>query len=291
MARTVNLAVEVNWHINPCRPVLATARVAVWVPSMFAPESYIVAVRVPEHGLQLTWDASDLPQELAKKVLASGTSFAGHNHQGQTSKALSQLDVDILNFDFPVLVCKHKQHPSRCIKGDPLIARNAFLRLPQEISALSEFLATYGTWSVGSTLNITFDNPQPTSPQSSVSVVEPELFWRQQRSLREAMGEGASSWMSRNQPQLQLSSREKFPHFFHEDSTCFEAIMNSLTVDFMRGVRVMRCQRADCQQIFEVSHKGKMFCSQYCGHLTSVRRSRASAEKRAAAKKGTNVAV
>jgi hypothetical protein len=140
-------------------------------------------------------------------------------------------------------------------------------------------LATYGTWSVNSTQNITFDNPQPASLPSNVSVVEPEQFWRQQRSLRHAMREGASLWISRNQPEFQLSSRKKFPHFFHEDSTCFEAIINSFTVDFMRGVRVMRCQRADCQNIFEDSHKGKRFCSQYCGHLTSVRRNRAAAGK------------
>jgi hypothetical protein len=288
MARTINLAVEVSWRINPCTPVLATARVSVWVPSISAPESIIVGVTVPEHGLQLARGLTGVPRELAKKIFTSGTSFTGHDKQALKGKALSQVDVDILNFEFPVLVCKQKAHPSRCIKGDPLIARNAFLGLPQEIPALSDFLATYGTWSVASTQNITFDNPQPTSTQSNVSVVEPEQFWCQQRSLRHAMREGASLWISRNQPEFQLSSRKKFPHFFHEDSTCLEAIVNSFTVDFMRGVRVMRCQRADCQQIFEVSHKGKMFCSQYCGHITSVRRSREPAKRSRARKKERN---
>jgi hypothetical protein len=301
--RTVNLAVEVSWRINPCTPVLASARVELWVPSINAPESYLVRVRVPEHGLQLVFEPSGLPRELAKKIIASKTYFLGHP-QGE---ALSRRDalyrllkspppaipkeiVDILDFAFPVLVCKQKD-PSRFIKGDPLKARNAFLGLPREISALSDFLATYGTWSVGSTRSISFDNPQPNSAHSNVSVVEPEQFWRQQRSLRQAMRQGASSWISRNQPRFQFSSRKEFPHFFHEDSTCLEAITNSFTVDFMRGVRFMCCQRTDCQNIFEDSHKGKRFCSWYCGHLTSVRRTRAGAGKNAAPKRGKNGAL
>jgi hypothetical protein len=291
MARTINLAVEVSWRINPCKPVLATARAAVWVPSKSTPESILVGVTVPEHGLQLTRRLTGVPRELAKKIVTSGNSFIGRDHHALKGEALSQVDVDILNFEFPVLVCKQKGHPSRCTQGDPLIARNAFLGLPQEIPALSDFLATYGTWSVASTENITFDNPQPTSTQSNVSVVEPEQFWRQQRSLRHAMLEGASLWISRNRPEFQLSSRKKFPHFFHEDSTCLEAIINSFTVDFMRGVRVMRCQRTDCQNIFEDSHKGKRFCTQYCGHLTSVRRNRAAAEKGGGRKRETNGAL
>lgn len=288
--RTVNLAVEVSWRISACTPSIATAKVDVWVPSILAPDSYLVGVAVPEQGLRLACTPSDLPRGLRRKILASGTSFSGHGHQGRWSKGPTQCDREILNFAFPVLVCRQKEPPFR-FKGDALVARNAFLRLPQEISALSDFLSTYGTWSVGSTRNITLDNPQSTPAQSNISVVEPELFWRQQRELRQAMGKSASSWISRNQPKLQLSSRDEFPHFFHEDSTCLEAITNSFTVDFMRGVRIMCCQRADCQNIFEASHKGKRFCSQYCGHLTSVRRNRAAAKKGRTRKRKTNGAL
>jgi hypothetical protein len=289
MARTVNVAVRVGWLIEPCRPVLATAKVVAW--TRLSAESYVPCVKIPEHGLHHgEGGLSNLPKGLAKKIQASGVSFHGGSYHTEVGDALSKLDVSGAEFEFPVLIYKRRARNDQLIEGDPILARNAFLALPQTISALSEFLNTYGVWSQESTYGVYLERTNQASPKANVSIVYPERIWNQQRWLREALRSGTARWISQNQ-KLFITSRERFPHFVHGDSTCFEAIVNSVTVDFMRGVRLVPCQRTDCHNIFEDSHKGKKFCSQYCGHLTSVRRSRAGAGKNAAPKKRTNGAI
>lgn len=53
----------------------------------------------------------------------------------------------------------------------------------------------------------------------------------------------------------------------------------ALLANFSRGWK--RCERQDCGNIFPVTDdKRKVYCSQYCGHLESVRRNRRDAHKR-----------
>lgn len=54
-----------------------------------------------------------------------------------------------------------------------------------------------------------------------------------------------------------------------------EAIMATVLTDHLHGVRYAICGREDCAKLFKVqSQRARMFCTQYCGHLVSLRRRR-----------------
>ena len=54
-----------------------------------------------------------------------------------------------------------------------------------------------------------------------------------------------------------------------------EAIMASILTDHLHGVRYAICGREDCAKLFPVKTKrARLFCTQYCGHLVSLRKSR-----------------
>lgn len=56
-----------------------------------------------------------------------------------------------------------------------------------------------------------------------------------------------------------------------------EAIMASILADHLHGVRHAICEREDCAKLFRVeSQRARMFCTRYCGHLVSLRRSRST---------------
>jgi len=60
---------------------------------------------------------------------------------------------------------------------------------------------------------------------------------------------------------------------------------HALLANFARGWK--RCKRPDCGNIFpRTEDKRKVFCSQYCGHLVSLRRKRAAKRKRTSKRKG-----
>jgi CGNR zinc finger protein len=59
-----------------------------------------------------------------------------------------------------------------------------------------------------------------------------------------------------------------------------QALLASVLIDIARGIRFKMCAREDCGELFplESRHKRK-FCSQYCGHLISIRRAREQQRK------------
>jgi hypothetical protein len=62
----------------------------------------------------------------------------------------------------------------------------------------------------------------------------------------------------------------------------WEMLLTTIYIDIARGFRFARCQRQDCngERVFsvETEHKRK-YCSQYCGHLESMRRQRRLTKK------------
>ena len=61
-----------------------------------------------------------------------------------------------------------------------------------------------------------------------------------------------------------------------ETTDALSAIVTTIELDHLRGAKFGACARTDCPQFFEITsnHKRK-YCSQYCAHFASVRRTRA----------------
>ena len=65
--------------------------------------------------------------------------------------------------------------------------------------------------------------------------------------------------------------------------TFIDAMKLTLVVDAVSGAKVRKCARTDCRTLFTFTggHKRK-YCSWYCGHIESVRKSRKQARKQEA---------
>jgi hypothetical protein len=53
-----------------------------------------------------------------------------------------------------------------------------------------------------------------------------------------------------------------------------DALIASVEIDLVRGVRDRECKRRDCRRRFVPKTKRQQYCTQYCSHLVSIRRSR-----------------
>jgi hypothetical protein len=115
---------------------------------------------------------------------------------------------------------------------------------------------------------------------------------RFQQKIRRALVSPPDEWLSSEfnlldfDADLDLERKSEYPYFTMDTVECKSAISITVTLDLLRQVRFETCARQDCGQPFPITsrHKRK-FCSQYCGHLESVRRARAS-ERNASHRKG-----
>lgn len=84
--------------------------------------------------------------------------------------------------------------------------------------------------------------------------------------------------VSERKKTLTFQTTASAPHLLQTDNSLKEAIYTSVTLDFLRGFHFEACARHDCGLPFLVDDKRKQFCSQYCGHLVSLRRTREKAK-------------
>ena len=57
-----------------------------------------------------------------------------------------------------------------------------------------------------------------------------------------------------------------------------EGMITSVRIDHARSAKFMACARPDCAMVFP-KRAGKIYCQQYCGHIESLRRTRARQRK------------
>jgi hypothetical protein len=175
--------------------------------------------------------------------------------------------------------------PHWTILLDPWDLRERFLKLRKE-TELMDFLNEVGS----------FFGAVPDSRS-------PEHYWAWQELIRKMIADGPDTLdkeFARSTPMLPpiwrrhadvLFARTEFKH--ERGSIVLEltingtlpAIIQSIYIDHLRGVRFRICARPDCQSPFPVRSKHRQkYCCQSCAHLESVRRSRR--RKRRAARAG-----
>jgi hypothetical protein len=115
-------------------------------------------------------------------------------------------------------------------------------------------------------------------PHWMESMVEIEEIWGEQQELKKALLEGPEAWFTERKKMLTFQTTAWWPHLLQTDRCLKDAIYTAVTLDFLRGSHFKACARQDCGTPFLFDHKAKQFCSQYCGHLESLRRLRASAK-------------
>jgi hypothetical protein len=145
------------------------------------------------------------------------------------------------------------------VPADELEMRMSFFRLNDEPVKALNFLNDWGRW----------------LPHRNFVTIR-ELL-ELQHSVREALMESPTAWLSSHYSDLPAarSRSANVPYFKVLTDSCQIAIRVTSTIDLMREMKFRVCARPDCQIPFPVTSKhSRSYCTQYCAHLESVRRSR-----------------
>lgn len=156
-------------------------------------------------------------------------------------------------------------------KIDPWELRRDFLALDGSTDGLAAFLNRYGS---GDRMYSPRFTPGKKGFILKPVIVLPVGIWNEREEIKLGLAAGASSWFSSYKPVHEFNVRPEFPHYYHRVTLCVGAIEMAATIDFLRQVKFRICPRVDCGQPFPVERKGKIYCSQYCAHLVSLRKTR-----------------
>ncbi len=176
---------------------------------------------------------------------------------------------------------------------DAWTLRDRFLRLGcTDSHLLLDFLNAVGLWmpgkptiiwGIGPSLELKYP-PPPLTGTYRISE-----FWQWQDICRELLTNPSHFWKS-TYPVLGDDKRDILNELtltirlFPRDRSlkastivagALSSIIVSIYLDLVRHHKFRKCARHDCSAIFQVqsTHK-RMYCTQYCGHIESVRRSR-----------------
>lgn len=265
MAHNLSIPVEINCETLPSTWEIGIAR-ARKLHTEFLGRSLEVIVISPQRfrGLTRSIALKDLPPELIGLLRANGN---------RLSKGACAIEIEVLIGYFPSGPVFRKV--------DPWELRSEFLALDGSTIGLVSFLNRFGGWDrrrspgMGSSLH------------ENAAVVVPKGIWRDRKRIEADLMAGASKWFSDSSDRDRMRSfftRPEFPHYYRDIAFCADTIDASITIDFLRKVSFRICERSDCGHLFPAERKGKMYCTQYCGHLVSVRKTRK--EQQAVRRKG-----
>ena len=166
----------------------------------------------------------------------------------------------------------------RVRRADALMARDEFFHLkPGDNDQLMDFLNRWGPWH-----QFEFASDDP-SIHGEIGVTPSEI-WRVRETFLRGVMNPVDEWLADKSvvrsPLGLFQPRREYPHFFLRAKGIAVAIHTTITIDLLRKVKFRRCAREDCLIPFAVESKHRRkYCTQYCGHIESVRKKRREQQK------------
>lgn len=150
--------------------------------------------------------------------------------------------------------------------ADAWAMRQEFFGLrPDKTDALLEFLNRWGLWGSGNT-----------PKQEWLAEI-----WQKHDLFRRAVKRPIAEWLQdefNGVLRYAYPRPQQYPFHFLTVSGCEQAIRVTITLDLLHRVKYSICARPDCRVPFPIeSQHERKYCSQYCGHIESVRRKRRTA--------------
>jgi hypothetical protein len=182
-----------------------------------------------------------------------------------------------------VLISVGPTGKSSSVAGDPWQLRDDFLRIPRSVDKLLAFLRESGS-SLGCgqylyPFRVSSSRLLPLDSSPLPQIVYPGDVWKLQDQYRAALNGSSEEWLRERAPIGLITHQAEFPFLVAKANDIKTAIEMTITIDKLNQVPFQKCERVDCYVPFEV-RSGKDYCSQYCGHLVSVRNSRLEARKK-----------
>lgn len=194
---------------------------------------------------------------------------------------------EILGTTFRILTCESSE-ALYGRSGDAWVMRREFLKLKRDSWGLLQFLQRWGVWDEKRLGSVGL---APGSNANIENVVFEEQIWQLQSAYRAALIGPPDEWLGHGiDPLKGAFASSLYPHFILEHHRCKPAIEATITIDLLRKVKFRKCKRADCSEVFKLESKHKrVYCSQPCAHLESVRKQRrvaARQKKKSNSRKG-----
>jgi hypothetical protein len=170
---------------------------------------------------------------------------------------------------------------------DPWAMRDEFFHLKAKkagsTKSLVEFLNKWGTWKSFSDPKTVWDIfPRP-------DTWRPDHMWERQKRFMEALTSDPESWLTQTATSIVTGDTlSLYPYRQCLASGCEYALIVTITADLLNKVEFGICAREDCRKPFALTDPRKIFCDQYCGHITSVRKGRKKLPSKEAIHAGKN---
>jgi hypothetical protein len=223
-----------------------------------APAQLIAGIRtISGKKKTIAFPLSKLPYKERKQCL--GALEEGHS-EGAVTDICSGLDLRFFVHDRKTYIedLDLREHSQA---ADAWQLRDDFLNLKPNGETVLAFLGKWGRWK---------------SHRNYVDLAEIIAF---QQAVRQALTSPAEIWFRSlyASPPVVNSRSSKFPYFVILTDACTAAMSIATTMDLLRHLKFKICARSDCANTFQVtsSHR-RDYCTQYCAHLESMRRSRKS---------------
>jgi hypothetical protein len=196
---------------------------------------------------------SKLPVEERKHCLAT----LGRRRSDEIVKEICS------SLELPYFIHNYKTYFGEELKkhslpNDAWHLRNDFLSVKADSKKTISFLNNWGRW-------VPLRN-----------YVDASEIAELQLSVRAALTEAPEKWFDTfGFPTMTDSRSAKFPYFTMLTDASQVAIRMATTIDLLQQIEFKTCARLDCAKPFPVkSKRQRVYCTQYCAHLESVRRGR-----------------
>lgn len=266
MAQTIQLPILFDFRTVKVEWDEVVGRIIGWE----RPPGLVMQVNIKGHETQIEYSSGHLPQKLrwdCEEALTNGSAI-----DQQSGDFLDEV-AEALCADFRPKVFASWQQPyirnfedmrnegelaRRSLPADAWQLRDAFLRITPEPKHILKFFNQWGRWDADKYVRL-------------------KDFVDLQRIVRNALVSPAEEWFEDMFDDLDSlwDRRTEFPYFAVETFECEPAIRMTVTIDLLRSVNFRLCARRDCSQPFPITsaHK-RRYCTQYCGHLESIRKNR-----------------
>ena len=302
MAQTIQIPAQVQFSAIPMRWTRGVAEFIGWTdtPHGGPVGVYRIAGSEPYSGITEKITRGRLPGNLRSRV----PQFSPKRFSDTLRMDPDPVQIDILICDWhkPLQLLDSPVPEKKAFDGWQM--RSDFLRVGDDLDALAAFLSKYGDWGHQYGMANVFwaqkgdkrlrariispedillgiDHSEPTSRKFGPFVRRQGMRMVALDSIiRWGLTCEPDEWFASKYAELGLRGpKPKFPHFLIEPYGIHGALFATVTIDHLSGTKYQACARPDCGMPFALESKHRrLYCTQYCAHLESVRKSRRAAK-------------
>jgi hypothetical protein len=259
VAQIIYLPVGVEFRTAKVQWTRVAGRITGWRRGKVKQEYLIAEIQTGGRTRSISLSPQNLPATLREECLAT----LGKSNADDAIRQICSAFEPVLFHHASATLNDDAEFKKRTKPADAWHLRDEFLRMKPDVKRIGSFLNKWGRWK-----------------ESRDFIFEKELF-DLQGAVRVALSASPDKWWTSHYayPLIKHSGSSGFLGILTD--SCEAAIRMTTTFDLLRKLQFKTCARGDCAIPFSItSNHTRHYCSQYCAHLESVRRTRKSKPQR-----------